>query len=350
MAETAHGVGDLPIVSHESVFAGRKVLITGGLGFIGSNLAIRLVELGAEVLIVDSLIPEYGGNLFNIEPVKEKVRVNIADVRDVSGMNYLVRGQDYLFNLAGQVSHIDSMQDPYTDLEINCRAQLSILEACRHNNPSIKVIYASTRQVYGAPEYLPVDEKHLLRPTDVNGINKMAGEWYHILYNNVYGIRAVSLRLTNTYGPRLLMKHNRQGFVAWFIRQAIDNEEIQIFGNGLQVRDLNYVDDVVEAMLLAAIYDGANGRIFNLGNTPPVSLLEFVQALLEVCQEFGVGKGGYRLVPFPPDKKRIDIGDYYADYSKIQKTLGWTPRVSLKEGLRRTVAYYVKYREHYWSK
>nr|MBC7244112.1 NAD-dependent epimerase/dehydratase family protein [Chloroflexota bacterium] len=350
MAEALEGVANPKTVLYESAFAGKKVLITGGLGFIGSNLAIRLVELGAEVLLVDSLIPDYGGNLFNIEPVKDKVRVNIADVRDVNGMNYLVRGQDYLFNLAGQVSHIDSMQDPYTDLEINCRAQLSILEACRHNNPDVKIVYASTRQVYGVPEYLPVDEKHLLRPTDVNGINKMAGEWYHILYNNVYGIRAVSLRLTNTYGPRLLMKHNRQGFVAWFIRQAIDNEEIQIFGDGLQVRDLNYVDDVVEAMLLAAIYDGANGRVFNLGNTPPVSLLEFVRVLLEVCQEFGAGKGGYRLVPFPPDKKRIDIGDYYADYSKIQKTLGWTPRVPLKEGLRRTVAYYIEYREHYWKK
>jgi len=348
MAETPEEAVN-PRMAYEHAFAGKKVLITGGLGFIGSNLAIRLVELGADVLIVDSLIPHYGGNLFNIEPVKDKVRVNIADVRDVNGMNYLVRGQDYLFNLAGQVSHIDSMEDPYTDLEINCRAQLSILEACRHNNPTIKIVYASTRQVYGIPEYLPVDEKHLLRPTDVNGINKMAGEWYHILYNNVYGIRAVSLRLTNTYGPRLLMKHNRQGFVAWFIRQAIDNEEIQIFGDGSQVRDLNYVDDVVEAMLLAAVYDGANGRIFNLGNTPPVSLVEFVRVLLEVCQEFGAGKGGYRLVPFPPDKKRIDIGDYYADYSKIQKTLGWTPKVPLREGLRRTVAYYMQYREHYWG-
>jgi UDP-glucose 4-epimerase len=348
MAETPEEAVN-PRMAYEHAFAGKKVLITGGLGFIGSNLAIRLVELGADVLIVDSLIPHYGGNLFNIEPVKDKVRVNIADVRDVNGMNYLVRGQDYLFNLAGQVSHIDSMEDPYTDLEINCRAQLSILEACRHNNPTIKIVYASTRQVYGIPEYLPVDEKHLLRPTDVNGINKMAGEWYHILYNNVYGIRAVSLRLTNTYGPRLLMKHNRQGFVAWFIRQAIDNEEIQIFGDGSQVRDLNYVDDVVEAMLLAAVYDGANGRIFNLGNTPPVSLVEFVRVLLEVCQEFGAGKGGYRLVPFPPDKKRIDIGDYYADYSKIQKTLGWTPKMPLREGLRRTVAYYMQYREHYWG-
>jgi UDP-glucose 4-epimerase len=336
-------------VAYDGKFTGKKVLITGGLGFIGSNLAIRLVELGADVLLVDSLIPDYGGNLFNIEPIKGRVRVNIADVRDVSGMNHLVRGHDYLFNLAGQVSHVDSMHDPYTDLEINCRAQLSILEACRHNNPGVKIVYASTRQVYGVPEYLPVDEKHLLRPTDVNGINKMAGEWYHILYNNVYGIRAVSLRLTNTYGPRLLMRHSRQGFVAWFNRLAIDNEEIQLYGDGRQVRDLNYIDDVVEALLLSAVYDGANGRIFNLGNTPPVSLLEFVQILLEVCQEFGVGKGGYRLVPFPPDKKRIDIGDYYADYSKIQKTLGWRPAVSLKEGLRRTVAYYMECRAYYWG-
>ena len=337
------------MVEQKSRFHGKRVLITGGLGFIGSNLAIRLVEQGADVLLVDSLIPDYGGNLFNIEPVRDRVRVNIADVRDANGMNYLVRDQDYLFNLAGQVSHVDSMHDPYTDLEINCRAQLSILEACRHNNPMVKVVYAGTRQLYGAPEYLPVDEKHLLHPIDVNGINKMAGEWYHILYNNVYGIRAVSLRLTNTYGPRLLMKHSRQGFVAWFIRQAIDNEEIQIYGDGRQVRDLNYVDDVVEALMLAAVYDGANGRIFNLGNAPAVSLLEFVQMLLDVCQGFGVGQAGYKLVPFPPEKKRIDIGDYYADYSKIQKTLGWTPSVSLKEGLRRSVAYYVEHRDHYWG-
>jgi UDP-glucose 4-epimerase len=337
------------MVTHEGTFSGKKVLITGGLGFIGSNLAIRLVELGADVLLVDSLIPDYGGNLFNIEPVKDRVRVNIADVRDVNGMDYLVRGNDYLFNLAGQISHQDSMSDPYTDLEINCRAQLSILEACRHNNPGVKVVYAGTRQVYGAPEYLPVDEKHLLRPVDVNGINKMAGEWYHILYNNVYGIRAVSLRLTNTYGPRLLMKHGRQGFAAWFIRQAMKDQEIQLFGDGLQVRDLNYVDDVVEAMLLAAVYDGANGRIFNLGNSPPVSLLEFVQTLLEVCQEFGLGKGSYRLTPFPADKKRIDIGDYYGDYSRIQKTLGWQPMVTLREGLRRTIAFYTKYGDYYWG-
>jgi UDP-glucose 4-epimerase len=339
--------------SYEGKLAGKKVLITGGLGFIGSNLAIRLVELGADVLLVDSLIPEYGGNLFNIEPVKDRVRVNIADVRDANGMNYLVRGQDYLFNLAGQISHVDSMQDPYADLEINCRAQLSILEACRHNNPDIKVVFAGTRQVYGAPEYLPVDEEHLLRPVDVNGINKMAGEWYHIVYNNVYGIRALSLRLTNTYGPRLLMRHGRQGFIAWFIRQAIDNQEIQIYGDGRQLRDTNYVDDVVEAFLLAAAYEGANGRILNLGNSPPVSHLEFVDTLLEACRELGgptgPGRGGYRLAPFPADKKRIDIGDYYADYSKAKHALGWEPRMPLREGLRRTVAYYLQHRDRYWG-
>ncbi|HLE80867.1 MAG TPA: NAD-dependent epimerase/dehydratase family protein, partial [Dehalococcoidia bacterium] len=211
-------------------YEGRAILVTGGLGFIGSNLARRLVDLGAKVLVVDSLIPEYGGNLFNIQGIEDRLRVNIADVRDQNSMDYLVRGQDILFNLAGQVSHIDSMLDPYTDLEINCRSQLSLLEACRKRNPGIKVVYAGTRQVYGKPRYLPVDEDHLLQPTDVNGINTMAGEWYHILYNNVYQVRACSLRLTNTYGPGLLVRHNRQGFIGWFIRQVLDGEEIQIFG------------------------------------------------------------------------------------------------------------------------
>jgi UDP-glucose 4-epimerase len=322
----------------------RKVMITGGLGFIGSNLAHRLVDYGADVLIVDSLIPEYGGNLFNVEDIKDRVRINIADVRDVSGINYLVQGQEYIFNLAGQVSHVDSMNDPYTDLEINCRSQLSLLEACRRHNPSVKLIYASTRQIYGAPDYLPVDEKHLLHPTDVNGINKMAGEWYHILYSNVYGIRATSLRLTNTYGPRQLMKHSRQGFIGWFIRLAVDGEEISVYGDGRQLRDLNYVDDAVEALLLAGARENVNGEVYNLGGEKPVSLLEIVEMLRELCPD-----ASYRLVPFPPEKKRIDIGDYYADYSKIRSALGWEPQVPLKEGLSRTVDYYRKYKAHYWE-
>jgi UDP-glucose 4-epimerase len=319
-------------------------MLTGGLGFIGSNLAHRLVEYGADVLIVDSLIPEYGGNLFNVEGIKDLVRINIADVRDASGMRYLVRGQDYIFNLAGQVSHIDSMTDPFTDLEINCRSQLSLLEACRLNNPSVKIIYASTRQIYGAPDYLPVDEKHLLHPTDVNGINKMAGEWYHILYSNVHGIRATSLRLTNTYGPRLLMKHNRQGFIGWFIRLAIDAEEISLYGDGTQLRDMNYVDDVVEALILAGATDMVNGNVYNLGGPEPVSLLQIVETLMELCPQ-----ASYKLVTFPPEKKRIDIGDYYGDYSKIREALGWEPRVPLREGLSKTIEYYREHKAHYWE-
>ena len=325
-------------------YQGKKVMVTGGLGFIGSNLAHRLVEWGADILIVDSLIPDYGGNLFNVEDIKDKVRINIADIRDRNGMDYLVRGQDYIFNLAGQVSHIDSMRDPYTDLEINCRSQLSLLEACRYNNPTVKIVYASTRQVYGLPDYLPVDERHLLHPTDVNGINKMAGEWYHILYNNVYGIRATSLRLTNTYGPRQLMKHNRQGFIGWFIRLAIDGQEISVYGDGKQLRDLNYVHDVAESFLLAGASEKANGHVFNLGGLHPVSLLELVEMLMELCPQ-----ASYRLVPFPQDKKRIDIGDYYGDYGKVKATLGWEPEVPLREGLAETIDFYRQHREHYWG-
>lgn len=327
----------------QSFYREKAILVTGGLGFIGSNLAHRLVDLGAQVLLVDSLIPDYGGNLFNVSGLEDRLHVNIADVRDRNSMDYLVRGQDILFNLAGQVSHIDSMLDPFTDLEINCRSQLSLLEACRKQNPGIKVVYAGTRQVYGKPRYLPVDEDHLLQPTDVNGINTMAGEWYHILYNNVYQVRACSLRLTNTYGPRLLVKHNRQGFIGWFIRQVLDGEEVQVFGDGQQKRDMIFVDDVVEAFLLAGLDDRANGEIFNVGGLERVSLLDFVRVLVEVAQT-----GSYRVVPFPPNRKSIDIGDYYADCTKIHAALGWEPRVALREGLERTIRFYREHRAHYW--
>jgi len=328
---------------YEQAFVGKKVMITGGLGFIGSNLARRLVELEAEVLLVDSLIPEYGGNLFNVAGIEDKVRINIADVRDEHGMNYLVRGHDYLFNLAGQVSHTDSMRDPYTDLEINCRSQLSILEACRKNNPEVKIVYAGTRQQYGRPDYLPVDERHLMHPVDVNGINKMAGEWYHIVYNNVYGICATSLRMTNTYGPRMRVKDARQTFVGWWLRQIIEGQELQIFGTGLQVRDFDYVTDVVEALLMVAASEQANGEIYNLGGEEPINLIDLAELLIEIN-----GSGSYRLVPFPPERKVIDIGDYYADYRKIRGKLGWKPKVLLREGFERTLQFYQENREHYW--
>ncbi len=324
-------------------YKGRAVLITGGLGFLGSNLARRLVELGADVLLVDSLVPDYGGNLFNVADIQDRLRVNIADIRDENSMDYLVRWQEVIFNLAGQVSHIDGQRDPYTDLDINCRAQLSFLEACRRFNPKAKVVYASTRQIYGRPLYLPVDEMHPKRPTDVNGINKMAGEWYHILYNNVHGIRATSLRLTNSYGPRQLMKHNRQGFIPWFVRQALDGEEISLFGDGSQLRDFTYVDDAVEAFLMAGASPAADGQFFNVGGMGPTSLKQFLETLLDV-----VGSGSYRLVPFPPEKRSIDIGSFYTDYSKIRSALGWEPRVPIAEGLRQMVEYYRQHREHYW--
>jgi UDP-glucose 4-epimerase len=327
----------------ESAFKGKNVMITGGLGFIGSNLCRHMINYGAKIVLVDSLIPDYGGNPFNIAGIEDKVSVNIADIRDRSGINHLVKGRDYIFNLAGQVSHIDSMKDPMVDLEINCRSQLSLLEACRENNPDVKIVFAGTRQVYGKPKYIPVDEDHLVLPTDVNGINKMAGEWYHILYHNVYGIRTVSLRLTNTYGPRLLMSHNRQGFIPWFIRQAIDGEKITIFGNGQQKRDINYIDDVVRAFLLAAANDSADGGVFNLGGKEPITLLELTQKIIRIA-----GTGSYTLEPFPSEKKRIDIGDYWGDYRKINALLGWEPRVSLEDGLKETVEYYRAHKEHYW--
>ncbi|KPL81217.1 NAD-dependent epimerase/dehydratase family protein [Herpetosiphon geysericola] len=327
----------------QQAFRGKRCLITGGLGFIGSNLAFRLVDLGAEVVIVDSLVPEYGGNMANVHGLADHVRINIADVRDQHSLQYLVQGQDYLFNLAGQVSHIDSMENPFNDLDINCRAQLSILEACRHNNPAIKIVFASTRQIYGRPDYVPVDEQHLLHPTDVNGINKMAGEWYHILYNNVYGIRACALRMTNTYGPRMLVRHARQTALGWFVRQALDNEVISIYGDGEQQRDYTYVDDAVEAFLLAAINPAADGQVFNLGGPEPISHLQLISTLTEVA-----GTGSYRLVPFPPEKARIDIGSVYSDYSRIQAVLGWQPTTSLRQGLEYTVNFYREFRESYW--
>lgn len=331
------------MTDYNTSFAGANVLITGGLGFIGSTLAHRLVALGAHVTLVDSLIPIYGGNLRNIAGIEGRVAVNIADVRDEHSMDYLVQGRDFLFNLAGQSSHMDSMRDPYTDLDINCRAQLSILEACRKYNPKLKLVYTSTRQIYGKPDFLPVDERHLLHPTDVNGVNKMAGEWYHIVYNNVYGIRACALRLTNTIGPRMRVKDARQTFLGIWIKQLINGQPIQVWGDGAQIRDFTYVDDCVEALLLAAAAPAADGQIFNLGSDETINLRDLAALLIEIN-----GAGSFDVIPFPADRKPIDIGDYYADYRLIQGRLGWRPRVSLRDGLRQTLAFYRAEREHYW--
>jgi UDP-glucose 4-epimerase len=329
-------------MSYAEFYRGRRVMITGGLGFIGSNLAHRLAELGADVLLVDSLIPDYGGNLHNITGIEDRVHVNIADVRQASTMNYLVQGREVIFNLAGQVSHIDSMRDPHTDLEINCRSQLTLLEACRHHNPAAKVVYASTRQIYGKPDALPVTERHLVRPTDVNGINKAAGEYYHLVYNNVFGVRGCALRLTNIYGPRQLLRHNRQGFIGWFIRLALEDREIQVFGDGSQVRDFVYVDDASEAFLLAGATDSVNGEAFNVGGDEHFAHSEVVDLLVRTA-----GTGRHRFVEWPAEKKVIDIGSFYADSTLFKTRTGWTPRVGLAEGLSRTLDYYRTRMEHY---
>jgi UDP-glucose 4-epimerase len=324
-------------------YQNQNVLITGGLGFIGSNLARRLVDLGARVTLVDSLIPEYGGNRANIAGIEDRVTVNISDVRDEHSLPSLIRGQDIVFNLAGQTSHVDSLHDPYTDLEINCRAQLSILETVRHENPNAKVVFASTRQLYGRPEYLPVDEKHPLAPVDPNGVNKAAGEWYHLVYGEIYGLRCSVLRLTNTYGPRMRVKDDRQTFLGTWLRLAVEAEELLVFGDGTQQRDFTFVDDAVEAFLLAGTSPAADGEVFNVGGEPPVSLGELAELLVELA-----GAGSWRLVPFPDERRTIDIGDYFADDTKIRSRLGWEPRVGLREGLERSLAYYRDCRADYW--
>jgi UDP-glucose 4-epimerase len=323
---------------------GRNVLITGGLGFLGSNLARELVEADAHVVIVDSLVPEYGGSLHNIAGIEDRVQVNVSDVRDEHSLRHLVRGQDVIFNLAGQTSHLDSMTDPYTDLEINCRAQLSILEACRTGNPSARIVFASTRQIYGRPRQLPVDESHPIAPVDVNGINKTAGEWYHLLYGRVYGMRVAVLRLTNTYGPRMRVRDARQTFLGWWFRLILEGRELTIYGDGSQRRDFTYADDATRAFLLAAVREEAVGQVYNLGSREVVGLRELAELVVDVN-----GSGSLELAPFPEDRKAIDIGDYYADFTKIERELGWSPAVGLREGIGRSLDFYREHGPAYWG-
>jgi len=330
-------------MSLADAFHGRNVLVTGGLGFIGSNLAIKLARYGANVTIVDSLVPQFGGSFFNISPVRGQVAVNISDMRDPHSLDILVAGKDYIFNLAGQVSHGDSMRDPQLDLGVNCVSTMNLVEACRKHNPSARLLYTSTRQVYGRPQKLPVGEDHPTVPIDVNGINKLAAEYYHLLYDATYGIRSTVLRLTNTFGPRQHIRGNRQGFATVFIRQALRGETISLYGGGSQLRDFNYVDDVVTALLLAITNAQCAGHVYNLGSRRAYSLIEFVDLLKKHCT-FKTES-----VPFPEDKKIIDIGDYYGDFSRFQGVTGWQPAVDLDEGLERTLEFYREHKEVYWQ-
>jgi UDP-glucose 4-epimerase len=325
-------------------FKNKKVLITGGAGFIGSNLARRMVGLGATVTLIDSLVAEYGGNLANIAAIRDSVDLNITDVRDCHAIPRLIEGQDYLFNLAAQTSHVGSMVDPFTDADINVVAQLSILESVRKFNPTLRIVFASTRQLYGKPHYLPVDESHPIVPVDVNGIHKLAAEHYHQLYYSVYGIASSCLRLTNTYGPCMRVKDAKQTFLGIWVKQVLSNQAIQVFGDGLQLRDFNYVEDVVDALLLAATCNEAVGAIVNLGSDEIINLKDLAQKVVTIN-----GEGRWELVAFPPERKAIDIGDYYGDWSKARKLLGWSPTVSLDEGLERTLTYYRTFGSRYWE-
>jgi len=324
-------------------FKNRQVLITGGLGFIGSNLAIKLVSDGAKVTILDALLPNFGGNIFNISPIKNKVKIIIGDMRDEKTIKKVVRDKQIIFNLAGTLSHIDSMTNPFEDLDINCRAQLCLLEACRKYNRNARIVFAGTRNQYGKAIYLPVDEKHIQEPTDINGINSIAAEKYHLLYCRIYGIETVSLRMTNIFGPRHQMKHSKQGVLNWFIRQLIDGETVKLFGDGSQIRDINYVDDVVDALIICAIAKKNEGDVYNLGGNP-LTLKDFVAKAIQI-----LGYGRFKIIPFPKDRKRIEIGNYVADIKKIRDDLGWEPKISVDEGIRMTFKYYEKFQKSYWK-
>ncbi len=330
------------MIDFSTTFKGKKVLITGGLGFIGSNLAHRLLDLDAEILLLDALIPGQGGNLFNVSDIKDRVRVNISNVCDLNSLSHLVSGQDYIFDLAGSANHQDSIGDPFADLEINCRSHLTLLEACRRVNPDARIVFTSNRNQYGRLTQTPVNEQHPRLPVEPNGIHNITAEYYYLLYNYIHGLRTTSLRLTNTYGPRHLMQHHKQGVASWFIRLVSDNREVYIFGDGKQIRDLNYVDDVLDAMLLTAATEDTVGEVYNLGGSP-ICLADLVRKLIEMT-----GTGGYKLVPYPDQLKITEIGNYVADYSKIKNQLGWEPKISLHDGLRRTIAFYERYKQHYW--
>ncbi|MEY2551078.1 MAG: hypothetical protein QOG12_1222 [Verrucomicrobiota bacterium] len=324
-----------------NAFTNAQVLITGGLGFIGSNLARRLVALGAHVTVVDSLIRDYGGNLYNVEGIRDRIQINVSDVRDNHSMQHLVQGKDYLFNLAGQTSHLDSMLNPMADLEINCQAQLSILETCRICNPGIKIVFASTRQIYGRPSQLPVPETHPLNPVDVNGINKIAGEQYHLLYNQVHGLAATALRLTNTIGPRMRIKDARQTFLGLWVRQLLEGKPISVWG-GAQLRDFTDVEDAVDAFVMAAENPVTNGQVYNLGGSEVIDLAAVARLMVEVN-----GGGSFEVREFPADRQAIDIGDYYADFSKIRTQLGWEPKRALRDTIEATLSYFRASMPHY---
>ncbi|HBA55630.1 MAG: NAD-dependent epimerase/dehydratase family protein [Syntrophorhabdus aromaticivorans] len=326
-----------------SVFKDREVLITGGLGFIGSNLAIELVRLGARVTIVDNMLPRQGGNFFNIKDIETQVKVNISDVRNQLSMNHLVKGKDYIFHLAGQVNHVDSMRNPIQDLDINCRGTLVLLEALRQFNRSGKVIFAGTRGEYGSSVTLPVDEDHPTNPKGIYAVTNLTAEKMVLVYDDVFGIKGACLRITNTYGPRHQMMHDEYGVFNWFIRKAMDDEDIPVFGDGRILRDFLYVDDLVACLLATAATDKAYGEVFNVGTGVPVSFIDLARKIVEIS-----GTGRVICTEFTQERKEVEPGDYYADIAKIKTIVPWVPTTSLEDGIQRTIDYYRENRKEYW--
>lgn len=317
------------------------MLVTGGFGFIGSTLARHLCDLGARVTVLDCLLPQFGGNRFNLEGYGERIRAHIFDLRDVAALESLLEGQEVIFNLAGQTSHLDSMRDPETDLAINVTAQLRLLESCRRVVPGVRLVYASTRQLYGRPQKLPVDEGHPIRPVDVNGINKLSAEMYHLLYAKIYDLGASVLRLTNTIGPRMRIRDARQTFVGIWVRQLIEGKPVEVWG-GEQLRDFNDVEDVVDALLIAGAQQDLPMEPFNLGSSEVISLADLARLMIELH-----GSGELVVTPFPEERKKIDIGNYYSSFERFKQATGWQPQRTLRQTLKRTLDYYTTHWPHY---
>ena len=328
---------------NEHTFSGKRVLITGGLGFIGSNLAIRLVNLGADVTLVDNMMPRQGGNLFNVSEIAHRVHINFSDVRNELSMNYLVKDQDYIFHLAGQVNHVDSVRNPIQDLDINCRGTLVLLESCRKFNREARIVFAGTRGEYGKSVRLPVAEDHPTNPKGIYAITNLTAEKMVLVYRDIHGIEGTCLRITNTYGQRHQMRHDEFGVVNWFIRKAIEGEMIPVFGDGRIIRDFLYVDDLVECLLTVTSSGVAYGEVFNVGTGVPTSFVELAKLIVEVAKS-----GSYRFTEFTQERKEVEPGDYYTDISKINGMVKWQPRISLREGLERTIEFYRKHKAHYW--
>ncbi len=326
-----------------SKFDGARALVTGGMGFTGSNLVLKLVELGADVTVVDAMIPGYGGNLFNLDPVRDRVTINFSDIRDDNVMNYLVAGQDYVFHLAGQVDHILSLTNPFPDIDINIKGTAVVMEAVKHHNPSAKVVYTGTRGQYGPAVSLPVNEESATNPRGIYEISNLTAEKIIKIYHDVHGIQSSMLRLTNIYGPRAQMQHSRYGVVNWFVRLAIDDATIRVFGDGQIMRDFLYIDDTVEAMLMCASSEAAYGEILNVGIDTPTDFVELADTLIEVA-----GTGRWQFAPFSDERKAQEPGHFYSDISKIRTLVGWEPMTALRDGLAKTVAFYRQYKEHYW--